>query len=114
MAHHTHSECSACRVPFSCCNADACREAANFAWIFFGIDTKPDFTKAVPFLSETGCTLPPHLRPQCTVYTCDIHAFGFKRDYNPKWNKRYWQLREDINNHLAKFDDELPPMTQDD
>ena len=63
-------------------------------------------------MGESGCTAAPHLRPLCTVHTCDIMGFGFKRapDDTPAaaeearaWTKKYFELR----NAISEQDDAL-------
>ena len=102
MSAHTRPECDKCLAPYGCCNAIACLEAAAFAKEILGIELKvPD--KPVPFLTPTGCSLAPHLRPMCTVYTCSIHSIGHKPG-DDRWNEKYWQLRDAINEELHKID----------
>jgi hypothetical protein len=49
----------------------------------------------LPFMSDSGCTLPPYLRPLCTLHTCEVNAFGCKRA-DTKWTEKYFDLREQI------------------
>lgn len=46
---------------------------------------------------ERGCIAPPHLRPLCTLHTCDMSGLGFKRD-DPlgEWTDKYFELRNEI------------------
>ena len=47
------------------------------------------------FMSPTGCVVPPHLRPLCTLHTCDVNGRGFKPN-DPAWTARYFALREQL------------------
>lgn len=61
----------------------------------------------LPFMSETGCVVAPHLRPLCTLHTCDINAVGLKvhPKVDAKWDRRYWRLREQIERLELAYDD---------
>lgn len=45
-----------------------------------------------------GCTAAPHLRPICTMHTCDVNSMGFKvrPAPDPEWTKEYFKLRGQI------------------
>jgi hypothetical protein len=52
----------------------------------------------LPFLEtkdKTACTVPPHLRPLCTLHHCGINGIGFKLG-DPEWTKKYFDLRQKI------------------
>lgn len=97
MSQHTHPECGKCRLPFSCCSAEYCEIAIELAAEQKVVLERTDHP-TLPLMGPHGCTAPPHLRPICTVHTCDINNLGFKRD-DPggKWTKRYFELRDRIN-----------------
>lgn len=64
----------------------------------------------LPLMGRDGCTAPPHLRPMCTMHTCDIQAMGYKkpRDGEPtiktdQWNQQYYDLRAEIELEEAKL-----------
>ena len=68
----------------------------------YGIELVPEtqpHPKGLLFIGEKGCTVPPYLRPLCTLHTCDVNSFGFKRN-DPKgvWTKKYFALRAKIEN----------------
>jgi hypothetical protein len=46
-------------------------------------------------MGPTGCVVPPHLRPICTVHTCEINGVGVKKG-DPKWTEAYFKLRGEI------------------
>lgn len=68
------------------------RSIAKEQW---GIELEETGHPTLPFMSATGCTVDPHLRPNCTLHTCDINGLGFKRG-DQKWTDRYFKLRAKI------------------
>ena len=46
-------------------------------------------------MGPNGCTVPPHLRPTCTIHTCEINSVGCKKG-DTKWTDKYFELREEI------------------
>jgi hypothetical protein len=101
MSELTAPECagigpSSCKCPHSCCDELACSITKDFA-LNQGV-TLPEFPpnyKGAFYLNETGCTVAPHLRPLCTVHTCQISSLGFKPG-DPEWTKKYFKLRNQI------------------
>ena len=83
-----------CRVPKSCCDRMYCEIADEYAKEQGVTLTRGDHP-TLPFMSASGCTVPPHLRPICTVHVCCINSLGFKPN-DPKWTKKYFKLREKI------------------
>lgn len=57
------------------------------------------------FMSKTGCTVPPHMRPLCTFHVCSINGFGFKPN-DPAWTEKYYKLREEIDQYEATHNTE--------
>jgi len=51
--------------------------------------------KGLPFLAATGCTVAPHLRPLCTLHTCQVNSFGYKVG-DQAWTDKYFTLRQRI------------------
>jgi hypothetical protein len=102
MADMTAPECAgvgpgSCRVPHSCCDEMACTITKQYA-AEKGVTTLPEYPpnhKGAFYLSETGCTVSPHLRPHCTLHTCSINGMGFKPG-DAKWTEDYFELREEI------------------
>lgn len=97
MYELTKPECDACRLPHSCCSPEYCHLAMKRA-ADFGISLTPTGHDKLPLMGAAGCVAPPHLRPLCTLHTCDMSGLGFKRD-DPlgKWNDDYFKLRDEIN-----------------
>jgi hypothetical protein len=95
MYELTLSECKRCRVPLSCCSQLYCSLAEEWA-AEFGITLEgTDYHPNLKFMGPDGCTVPPHLRPSCTLHTCAINGLGFK----PKdtvWTSKYFELRDQI------------------
>jgi hypothetical protein len=77
--------------------------AEEFAAEGWTTNTKPLRTghARLPYMGPTGCVLDPHLRPWCTLHTCDIHAKGIGP--NEEWTKRYFELRNQIEEIEAKL-----------
>lgn len=49
----------------------------------------------LPLMGEHGCIAPPHLRPMCTMHTCQVNSLACKPG-DPQWTNRYFQLRDQI------------------
>jgi|PlaIllAssembly_1097288.scaffolds.fasta_scaffold00016_27 hypothetical protein len=96
MQKHTIKDCNKyCNVK-TCCQPEYCERARRFAKERYNVtleDTGQD--ARLPFMTPTGCVVPPHLRPECTVYVCCIRDQG-QRHGNPKWTERYYDLRKQI------------------
>ena len=96
MSDLTSPECAkSCMLPHSCCSPEYCEMAISYAKEEWGIDLKPVSKGPLPFMGKNGCIVAPHLRPLCTLHTCDISSFGFKRN-DLAWTKKYFQLRAKI------------------
>ena len=100
MYEHTKDECAhSCRVPHSCCTPFDCEMTANYADTL-GITLQPTGHPKLPFMGPTGCVVPPHLRPDCTLHTCAINSLGFKPD-DLGWTRKYFQIRSSI--HVIEY-----------
>lgn len=97
----TEPLCKACRVPQSCCSREYCelalemsednadkQEQATMIGLF-------DKEKPLPYMRESGCIVPPHLRPLCTLHHCAINGVGFFPK-KPRETGTYFHLREEI------------------
>lgn len=87
LAEHTEPKCGACRAAYICCTSEQCRATQDFALETFGIHLT-EGSGPLPFLDESGCTVPPHLRPICSVHVCEQHITG------DEWSEVYEDLRE--------------------
>ena len=103
MGKLTEPECrSSCNAPQSCCSESDCNLAAMWAkreWdtVLEPLPADKRGPKGFPFLSPTGCVVAPHLRPGCTMHTCDMSSFGFKKvDPDGAWTDSYFELRQKI------------------
>lgn len=94
MAELTLPECRKCRVPLSCCSPEYCEMAMVYAKEEYNIELPVTDHPRLPFMGQTGCTVPPHLRPLCTLHTCKINGVGTSG--NHEWDKKYFSLREQI------------------
>lgn len=92
MADLTAPECaSVCRLPHSCCSPEYCDMAEDRAKEF-GVILQLQDHPTLKFMGQNGCTVPPYLRPLCTLHTCAINSFGFKPG-DDKFTKKYFRLR---------------------
>lgn len=91
----TNLECQRCRPkPLSCCHSGYCDLAAKHAKEFWGTTLVPTSHPTLPFMGPTGCTVAPHLRPLCTIHTCEVVQHGGK--HYQKWNEKYFGLKAEI------------------
>lgn len=109
MAAHTAPECAnTCRAPHSCCDELYCSMATDEA-------NRQGYALPAPYLGKlawmgpSGCVLPPHVRPLCTLHTCAVNGMGFKAG-DPAWNDQYFKLRLKI--EVALVEELLPPRCQ--
>jgi hypothetical protein len=89
-----------CRAPHSCCDRMYCEIAADYAKEQ-GVTLIRTGHPTLPFMSAQGCTIPPHLRPICTLHVCCVNSLGFKPN-DPKWTKEYFELREEIDTNTEE------------
>lgn len=96
MAALTLPECkNNCRRQLSCCSMEYCQMAKQFAKEEYNIDLQETNNPKLLYMTEGGCTVPPYLRPHCTLHTCAINSLGLKPG-DPKWTEKYFKLREQI------------------
>jgi len=99
MAEMTLPECkNSCRVPLSCCSPEYCITTIQWAKDRWGVKLKHDKNARLPLMGPDGCTAAPHLRPACTMHTCDINSAGCKKtpELDLEWTERYFELRDKI------------------
>jgi hypothetical protein len=105
MAQHTQPECGRCPVPFSCCSAEYCDMATEYA-ASQGVVLVPGTHPRLPHMTDIGCAVHPMYRPLCTVHTCAIGNFGEKLG-DPEWTEAYFSLRDQINEaELVRLEEE--------
>jgi len=75
-----------------------CEEAIRYAKEDWNVDLQPTGHPKLPLMGPTGCTAAPHLRPICTVHTCQIGSLGTSK--NRQWDKEYFDLRGRIEDLL--------------
>ena len=101
MSDHTRPKCeSKYTVPFSCCDPMGCDMAEEWAKRH-GITLRPTDHPVLKFMGSTGCVVPPHLRPNCTLHNCHISSIGYIPGED-EWNRRYFDLREEIDQELFR------------
>jgi len=76
--------------PYHCCEKKYCDMAAKFALDGYGIVLQPTGHE-IPFMGPTGCTIPLHLRPICTIHCCAITWAQHSAE-----NPEYFELRQKI------------------
>lgn len=99
MSDMTKPECGqSCKIPHSCCSPEYCDEAIFYAKSKWGVTLTPTDHAKLPLMGPDGCIAAPHLRPTCTVHTCDINSFGAKvrPTLDQEWTKAYFKLRNRI------------------
>lgn len=87
VADLTAPKCAGCRAPFACCSKGQCEDTKAFALEHFGISLE-ETGGALPFLGDSGCVVPPHLRPLCAVHVCEMHL------ENPEFLETYMAARD--------------------
>jgi hypothetical protein len=101
MADLTAPECAnTCRAPHSCCDELYCAMTTDYAMERYGIALEPAppceaNPKHLPYIGPQGCIVAPHLRPLCTMHTCQVNGLGFKLG-DEKWTRKYFKLRNAI------------------
>lgn len=95
MSELTAPECATvCRIPHSCCDPMYCELTTDIAKER-GVTLEPTGHPTLRYMGPNGCIVEPYFRPLCTLHTCEINSFGFKRG-DEKWTRRYFKLREEI------------------
>jgi hypothetical protein len=100
MADLTKPKCETCRVPLSCCDSMYCDMAERMI-DEAGLSSEIRKTEhaSLPYMGPSGCVVPPHLRPLCTLHVCSINGFGFDPK-DPAFTRRYFRLRDKIEGNL--------------
>jgi hypothetical protein len=96
MYEMTEPECAhTCNPPRSCCDSMYCEIAREYAKDEFGVDLTAVSDGPLPYMGPSGCVVAPHLRPLCTMHTCQINSFGFKTG-DMEWTEKYFKLRAEV------------------
>lgn len=96
MHELTEPECRlTCRCPRSCCSPEYCLDTIRYAQESWGVTLAPTDHAKLPLMGPAGCIAAPHLRPCCTMHTCDVNGIGFKRG-DREWTERYFAIRKRI------------------
>lgn len=61
---------------YGCCSQSYC-DAVDESLIARGIRIEKPWQHGLPFMGETGCVVPAHLRPVCALYSC--HSLDLSR-----------------------------------
>ena len=78
-----------------CCESYYCEIAIAHTKKKWGIELVPTGHPKLPLMGPTGCVAAPHLRPICTVHTCEINDIGVKPG-DKGWTDRYFRIRDRI------------------
>ncbi len=100
MADLTRPKCGECRIPLSCCDPMYCDMARDLI-AKAGILIEETGHQTLRYMSPTGCVVPPHLRPLCTLHVCSINGLGFDPK-DPEFTKKYFALRKKIDSAESK------------
>ena len=88
--------CASHRGVNRCCHHRYCEAAKMHASRFYGITLEAGDGE-LPFMGPHGCTVPPHLRPVCTLHICSFSYASpstFARDEQK--TVEYVRLRKQI------------------
>jgi hypothetical protein len=89
---------------YRCCSPEYCEMAIQIAKEEWNTDLVRTDHPTLPLMDEKGCTVAPHFRPLCTLHTCDVNAFGFKKhDPGGVWTRKYFKIRNKIDRIEAKL-----------
>jgi hypothetical protein len=99
LQKHTFKDCvKFCNSIASCCQPAYCEKTRTFAAEQYGITLEDTgLHPTLPFMTDTGCSVAPHLRPECTEYSCTIREIG-KRLGDATWTTEYYAIRRKILN----------------
>jgi hypothetical protein len=92
---------------YRCCERKYCDLAARFAKEKYGIELQATGNPDLPFMGETGCVVPPHLRPICAMHVCSVswapksHVEGSSEKL-----REYMELRKQIDEEARRQDKE--------
>lgn len=109
MSELTAPECAGvCKVPHSCCSPEYCEITIYYAAARWGVVLERTDHHRLPLMGPNGCVAEPHLRPMCTLHTCEVGAFGYKRT-DQEWTEKYYALREEI----GRLEDDVEIETEE-
>ena len=82
--------------PFRCCDRKYCEMAQEFAKAK-GIDLQATGNPELPYMSDSGCIVPPHLRPICTIHVCTVSwAAKSHIEHSEEKTREYFRLRNEL------------------
>ena len=95
LYEHTFNDCQKVCDRQDCCDTVACLATENYAREQYGVILERTEHATLPFMGSHGCTVPPHLRPICTEFSCRRLAYGGKPGID-EWAEKYYELRRQI------------------
>jgi hypothetical protein len=108
MYELTRDHCGCEGQPFHCCTKEYCFLAAGFSLLNYGISLSPT-GHPIPFMSEKGCIVPPHLRPICTLHACHISWRSGEFPNDLERTRQYRALKDKIESEARRLG--LWPLT---
>lgn len=90
IADVTKPKCGNCVVANSCCAPEFCDHAEKVAGQH-GVKLERTGHKTLKFMGPNGCTVPPYLRPICSMHVCEMH---YARD--AEFAEKYFELRSSV------------------
>ena len=102
MAELTFAKCKEhCHDLGSCCTVGDCGITEDYAKSQGVVLKRVGDAGEIPFLKDGKCSVPPHLRPNCSLHQCKIASLGFDLK-DPEWTKKYFRLRKQLDNMAWK------------
>lgn len=91
------NECSEYKgKPYRCCDREHCEKARQYARAQ-GVELQETGNTDLPFMSEQGCIVAPHLRPRCALHACSWSWGRSERVLTtPEETEKYNRLREEV------------------
>lgn len=83
--------------PYRCCETRYCEQARQLARAEGIVLLDTGVVPGLPFMGKSGCIVPPHLRPICTLHVCTI-SFAERSHVGdaPDGLRKYQELRRRI------------------
>jgi len=80
---------------FRCCSPEYCEMAMEHASKSWGMILASTGHSKLALMGPLGCVAAPHLRPMCTLHTCDVNSIGCRKN-DSMWTRKYFKLRGQI------------------
>lgn len=92
----TGKKCAQCPATekYRCCDAMFCNLNAAYLRAVKAPEFPMPGVGGIPYMSESGCTIPPAYRPYCTGYVCLPH-FTADRDFRREYDRLIGRIGQD-------------------